>query len=401
MREDHWLVARRREEAANAEMGEAAASPRTASSVPANTWTALDLARVYGVLQRQETLDVANHGHGAPTKEMIEEAVDRAFEKPNLELPPRPRLLDFFTRPCQPSDAEAGSWSAPSFEPATDESASAWAPAPTVAPFVRTPSPDPTSPSSSTSNPRAYAPIGEWRVDGCFEEVENFYKTYESLSAIEAFNIMLYENLSTIYWYYTEPGAQSSQTSEANVMHECEKFTYMKSYEANLPALQCRIGNIYSGMSERIALSVRWIAYIESEAQHYPNLYNSSSPWSYLSPTKYSASKLKRQQISAGLLMTFQNQRALMRELRTVTWGRRRYLRHTETTDEMTARAVWMLDPTPTHKYTRPPASPVVEFEEKEQWIGSMSSKTGAYGERERSRGPLYWIEAGSAYQER
>ncbi|KNG48089.1 hypothetical protein DDE82_008634 [Stemphylium lycopersici] len=312
MEKGHWLIARRLQEAANAEKGKAAAIPQTASSAPANTWTALDMARAYGIIPRQETLDVVNRGHGVPTKEIIEQAVDGAFEKPKPEIPPT-RLSDFFARPSQPSEASAGSWSAPNFEPATDESASAWVPAPIVAPFTVPPAPGPTSLSSSTSTLQAHAPTGEWRVNGCLEELRTFAKTYKWLSAVEALNIMLYKNLNTIYWYYTEPGVQPPQTSQASVLYECEKFSYMKSYEAHLPALQCRrgTGNIYSGVSERIALSVRWIAYIESEAEHYPNLYKDSSPWSYLCPTKYSASKLKKQQICAGLLMTFQNQRAL------------------------------------------------------------------------------------------
>ncbi|EMD85808.1 hypothetical protein COCC4DRAFT_66058 [Bipolaris maydis ATCC 48331] len=168
------------------------------------------------------------------------------------------------------------------------------------------------------------------------------------VSPIEQQTMMLHQDLISLFIHHRVAAITISAPAPSSLLAVEEMETLMSHYESSLSC------PLYSGLSVRIYLSILYTAYIISDRFFFPRSPFATLTFSYLSPTRYMASRLRRQRVSSEILVVFQNLQTVMRELEAVTWGRRRYLRRLGRYPEVVARTIWMLDPTVTHRWDGP-----------------------------------------------
>lgn len=168
------------------------------------------------------------------------------------------------------------------------------------------------------------------------------------VSPIEQQTVTLHQDLVALFIHHRIAAATTSTPAPSSLLAAEEMETLMSHYETSLAS------PLYSGLSTRIHLSILYTAYTISDRTFFPRSPFATLAFSYLSPKRYLARRLRCQRVSSEMLVVFQNLQTLVRELEAVMWGRRRYLRRLGRYPEVVAETIWMMDPTVTHRWVGP-----------------------------------------------
>ncbi|EOA83536.1 hypothetical protein ACJQWK_00219 [Exserohilum turcicum] len=324
---EHWLVAHRRKEATRANSGTNADPPIANNPVPGRIWTKESLAKIWGYSSLKDMCGRANETpwYNAETgmNEEVDESSERTLTKPEGYNPFKFRLGPSLVPGLPPGWFAAYRAIEQGLGQGSDEDAIAL-----LASLPPRPPPQPLPPL---------------RVPRSSLYIENQI-------------LILHQDLDSLFEHYLTKYVSASCENEAFKLLHAEMDVLMAHHEVNLAHSDSdsTLLDLYAGFSERIQQSIIYCAYIAWDQEQFPSRPRAGNPWGYLLPKTYMAKALSRQRISSEMLVVFQNKQSLLRELRTVTWGRRAYLDRLEQLSDADARTLWMLHPTFTHSKTVP-----------------------------------------------